>query len=390
MVVLIVQTFSLSCNGKGQQFGFNITDSLPQAGAGLAGVRADCGKIYVIGGYGYFLNMIPVASNLVRVYDIEQGKWEVSRAKLRTPRMYSGSAICGENSIVVAGGVSQNNMSLASVEIYNSELEESPQETVTCKYIGNMSAERRNPVLNVLNDGRVLVSGNSKQSDIIEKDSEGEYVIRATKGKMHFERSEHATVKLKDGRICFIAGRRKSIEIFDPKTEIFTLMNSKFSEFYDDQAAELLYNGKILIAGGQDIMANKCTGQTWIYDPENDKLVAGPKLVPGALGVSCDGVSDLQIVDLDKTKPGTVLLLCGGEDDTGTENDIVLDSAWLYLALQNEFVEVGPMCKPHDDFLAFALPEEDGKLRALVIAGHTTGDKVSDICEIFHYAVERD
>ncbi len=382
--LIVLCTFTCCDAGDLQGFSeFKYTDSIPQPTAGHCSATSDKCKVYAIGGYGYFLELLPVASNLIRIYDPETEKWSVSRARLRTPRMYASAGITKDGEIIIAGGIGQSNNALATVELYYPELENSVKETVICKVIGNMSCERRNPVVNVLDDGRILISGNNKQPDIVEKNSDGEFEIRPTAGKLRFDRSEHVTVKLNDGRVCFISGRRRSIEIFDPATEQFTLRSAKFDSFFDDQAAALLYNGNVLIVGGQNMVADKCSRQTWIYNVKADLLIEGPNLIPTAGDNICIGISDLQIVDLGCDMPGRYFLLCGGEDDFGNTKDKVLDSAWVYFAEKNEFIEVGPMTEAHDDFKVSVLPKKDGCYRALIIAGHSTDDKITGHCELF-------
>ena len=370
---------------------FKYTDPLPQSCAGFASVKLNNGNTMVLGGYSYFLSLVPITSNLIRTYDCQQEKWSVSRVRINTPRMYFDAVALPDGKVILAGGIDQNNNALDSVELYDPELESSGREYVKNFSIGKMSCRRRNIDLTLLDNGKVLITGFDKTADIIEKDQDGQFTIRPAKNKMNYIRNEHAAVKLNDGRVCLIAGRKNSIEIFDPADESFTLMKAKFNTIYDDIAAARLYNGKILLVGGQNIYSGKCVRNTWIYDPIKDVLLGGPQLMPTSQEKICVGISDLQITDLmpeNKNEAEKVFFLCGGEDDNGKNLDTILDSAWIYLASSNEFIEVGPMNEPHDDFKIQTLPAVNNRLRALIISGHSTNDRITGHCEIFSCPAE--
>ncbi|MBN2064769.1 MAG: hypothetical protein JW745_08195 [Sedimentisphaerales bacterium] len=363
---------------------FGITAALPQPAAGIAAVR-HAENIYAIGGYGYFMNAVPIASNLIRIYNTQTNSWSVSSYKLNTPRMYLAALGRPDGKIIIAGGISQEYQGINTVELFDPAAVSTDQAgSNLCQILGNMSCARKNPVLNLLKDGRILITGNTREADIIEQDKSGKFIIRPVKNKMNHARHEHAAVRLADGRVLLITGRQKSMEIFDPHLETFTLTKTVFDNYYDDQATALLHNGKVLIVGGQNTRSSGCTNQTWLYDPEKDKLTPNHTLVPFSNDGVCQGMSDVQVVDLYGGVPeisGRVFLLCGGEDDNG-KKDAILRSAWLYLTHTNEFLEVGPMNQPHDDFKAVAF-SDNTQLRALIIDGHSANDKITGCVEIF-------
>ena len=364
---------------------FSVIDSIPQPCAGHTSAVTSDNRVFVVGGYSYFLEVFPVASNLIRIYDPAEKKWKCSRVRVKYPRMYAAMLALPGDRFIIAGGIGQDNKPLSSIELYTPDLEKSPRETIACKEIGNFKTARRNIIMNLIGKNKILVTGNFDQPEIIEINDDETCTVRETKNKMKFPRTEHTAVQLHDGRICFISGRRKSIELFDPDTETFEITKSRFDSYYDDQAVLVRYDGKLLIVGGQNIYAHKCTSKTWIYDPIADQLDEGETLTPTADGNVRFGISDLQIVDLGKAvgKPGEYFLLCGGEDDPGNHKDYPLDSAWIYGARENSFFDVGPMNFPHDDFKMEMLPELQGKIRVLIVGGHSTDDKITDKCEIF-------
>jgi len=299
--------------------------------------------------------------------------------------------------VLIAGGIGQHGRPLRSMELYDPRTE---QFTV----LPEMSVARKNPGLTLLADGRVLITGSSLKGDIFEasKEAPGGYQVRQTKGQAIVKHTDHACVTLADGSVLMITGRNNCLERFDPCTESFILCRVQMPQVYDDQAAVLLYNGQVLIAGGQEVFSNRCTNRTWIYDPQNDTLVDGPVLVPTSKGIRQGGVSDLEVVDLflpgcgesgaKDNMSGHFILFCGGEYDPGKgpQKDRILDSAWIYDARRNQFLDVGPMLTGHDDFAVAALPTERDQAekqncegRALIIAGYGAEDLFQANCEIF-------
>ena|SRR3990172_7072929 len=101
--------------------------------------------------------------------------------------------------------------------------------------------------------------------------------LRVLAQRMHETRASHTATVLPDGRVLIAGGFRKgpdgysqiyshTAEVFDPKTQIFTLTGEMHSE-RSGHTATLLPNGNVLIAGGRVLI-------TGGYD---DKLIATDK-----------------------------------------------------------------------------------------------------------------
>ena len=193
---------------------------------------------------------------------------------------------------------------------------------------------------------------------------------------------------LADGSVLLVGGRVTILDRFDPCTETFTRCKARLPVVLDDQAAALLYDGTVLLAGGQEVYSNRCISETWIYDPEADTLAVGPGLSASSKGQPQPGSADLAGVDLfahDPQRRGRYVLLCGGEYDPGRgdEPDIVLDFAQVYDAANRRLIDVGPMGSGHDDFAAVALTGPADLATALIIGGYVDGDVFASHCEIF-------
>lgn len=381
---------------------------MPGATAAHSAVVLADGKVLVTGGYSKLFGRIPFASALGRIYDPRPSKmksaaaekdypWRLTEGGMNYGRLLHNSILLPGGEVLIAGGIGQHGRPLRSMELYDPRTE---QFTV----LPEMSVARKNPGLTLLADGRVLITGSSLKGDIFEasKEAPGGYQVRQTKGQAIVKHTDHACVTLADGSVLMITGRNNCLERFDPCTESFILCRVQMPQVYDDQAAVLLYNGQVLIAGGQEVFSNRCTNRTWIYDPQNDTLVDGPVLVPTSKGIRQGGVSDLEVVDLflpgcgesgaKDNMSGHFILFCGGEYDPGKgpQKDRILDSAWIYDARRNQFLDVGPMLTGHDDFAVAALPTERDQAekqncegRALIIAGYGAEDLFQANCEIF-------
>ena len=285
----------------------------------------------------------------------------------------------------------QDKKPFRSIERYDAETERFDQ-------IGKTALPRHRPCLNLLSAGGVLITGNHQQAEIIEppSDASDQYTIRTIATQMKFRHISHTSVSLNDGSVLLIGGRTTGLERFEPESETFLACRARLPKMLDDQAAILLANGKVLIAGGQNYYTNRCVAECWLFDPDLDRLEIAGFLSPTSAGVAQLGAADLKVIDLFAQDPrgkGRFILLCGGEYDPGKggESDAILDFAQVYDARENTFIDVGPMLWPHDEFALAALPAalpgtlgaDPGLATVLIIAGHGPGDSFTDHCELF-------
>lgn len=150
---------------------------------------------------------------------------------------------------------------------------------------GPMNIPRRGGYDSVLlNDGRVLITGGEK----FEKNKDGEILKSAEIynpetnkftliGNMNVPRWSHASVLLNNGKVLITGGRYseqwkasktlKSAEIYDPKTNKFTLINDMNFE-RDSHSMTLLNDNKVLII--EDSFYSKTPSE--IFDPMTVKF----------------------------------------------------------------------------------------------------------------------
>jgi len=363
------------------EFTFSFTAVAPLPGGTVA--HSACalanGDILVTGGYGELFGL-PIAASHGRIFDHKKQIWRAVGGFMKYGRLQHSSILLGDGKVLIVGGRGQDRKRMRSVEIFDPGTE-------MFELVGFMAVPRSRACLNLLPASKVLITGGHKTAEIVEPSPESPcgYCIRELTEKTVFRHDDHTATTLADGAVLLAAGRTKAIERFDPVSETFTACKAKLPSVLDDQAAFLLYDGKVFLAGGQEIYSNKSVGQTWIYDPEADTLTEGPKLHSSAAGADFAGAADLMGVDLfayDRQRRGRYIFICGGEYDPGKDKeDVVLDSAAIYDAVGNRLIDVGPMLYGHDEFAIAALPVEDGRVRVLIMAGYGPGDSFQTNCE---------
>ncbi len=265
--------------------------------------------------------------------------------------------------------------------------------------VGDMVKSRSGPVLTVIDDQRVLVTGGPFDAEIIEVPGavDEKHPVRVLESKLRYRHDEHVCVRTLGGEIVIVGGRTSGIEHFDGASETFYASKARLPRVLDDFVALLLYDGRILLAGGQDIYTMQSVNTIFIYDAVKQELTAGPTFVATAEGVAQPGAADMKAVDLyegDAEKWGRYIFLAGGEYDPGKGGkggDVILDSAFIYNAVDNTIVSVGPMNYQHDEFAAASLPVDvNGDRRALIVGGYGPHDKVEAFCEIFSVRIPWD
>ena len=373
--------------GEDVSFGFREVARIPAGTAAHSAVVLANGDVLVVGGLGKLFGL-PLAVNLGRVYDVQTEQWRVIEATMTVGRIAAGVVLLTDGKVLIAGGYSQDRRPLDRVEIFDPE-----DESFT--YVGKMRKARARPRLNLLADGRVLISGDSRQCEIFER-VDGACNIRFLETSTHDYHKDHAAVTLADGSVLLVGGRGAGIERFEPASETYIKCKARLPEVIDDQAAMLLFNGKVLLAGGQRVYSMDSVDATWLYDPQADRLEDGPKLMPRFRGEPVAGAADVVAVDLfsdDVEKWGRFILLCGGEYDPGREGkgkDVVLDFACVYDVEGNRLMDAGRMLHERDEFAGVALPPADGDARVLLIGGYKSGDKVQSTCELFWWQAKQD
>jgi len=382
-IALIVCLSALrSWAGDEYEYEFVEAATMPAATAAHSAVGLADGNVLVVGGLGKLFGL-PIAVNLGRVYEVEDDRWRVLESRMQYGRIGAGVTRLLDGKVMIAGGLSQSLKAMTLVEVYDPETEQ-------FSVVGQMQKPRKRPRLNVLLDGRVRISGQSRYCELLEP-GEGGYRLRMVETPTYSYHMDHVAVTLRDGSVVLIGGRDKGIERFDPESETYEHCSTRLPEVLDDVASGRLYDERVLMVGGQRVFTMVSTETLWLYDPKMDQLQEGPALGPSSNGKILGGAADVVAVDLhgsDPKKRGRFFLLCGGEYDPGKKNqgkDVVLNYAKVYDAERNRLIDVGPMRHERDEFAGVSLPDKEGQARVLLIGGYRSGDQIQGSCEIFHW-----
>ncbi len=137
----------------------------------------------------------------------------------------------------------------------------------------------------VLNDGRVLVTGGQSSMNTAELYDPIAKTWRLTTGNMAVGRYFHRMTKLNDGRILLTGGCSAYScatatgvgEIYDPSSDTFA-QSGTMSVVRTFHTANLLNNGKVLIAGGYSNTGNGVSNVAEIYDPVKGTFIKTGKM----------------------------------------------------------------------------------------------------------------
>ena len=183
---------------------------------------------------------------------------------------------------------------------------------------GEMTMARWGHRATRLRDGRILITGGSSVAARSDSVAVAEIYDPASRsftrtGEMNVTRFAHSATLLGDGTVLVAGGigggtprqALNSAELYDPATGTFTPVGGMLTPQFM-QAATLLHNGKVLIAGGQASMATVTVAGAELYDPATRSFAAtGGYSAPNSLWPRVQGPvwpAATQLLD------GTVLL----------------------------------------------------------------------------------
>jgi len=199
--------------------------------------------------------------------------------------------------VLIAGGTDGLGNVRASAEIYNPA-------TNRWTPAGSMATPRLGQTATLLASGKVLVAGGEASPDPSTQAS-AELYDPATKtwspaAAMLGPRVGHTATLLRDGRVLAVGGISLALrngvvyashpadaELYDPKTDRWSLA-APMAYHRGDQTATLLSDGRVLIAGGQELpLINVAPinlallNSTEIYDAVNDHWILGAPMATG-------------------------------------------------------------------------------------------------------------
>ena len=173
-------------------------------------------------------------------------------------------------------------------------------------------------------------------------------------------------MRLRSGRVLIVGGSvDRTAEIYDPRTDNFTLTSSMMTAIRLGLTATLLSGGKVLIAGGLN-NHNISQATAELYDPRTDSFTAVAAAMTAARAVHA-------AVRLRNGK----VLIAGGSVDAILSH--ALNSAELYDPRTRTFTATKPMASARTGLAIAPLPFNS----ALVSGGNDQTSTILDTAEVF-------
>jgi TATA-box binding protein (TBP) (component of TFIID and TFIIIB) len=223
------------------------------------------GKILFAGGVGVSWSFL----NTAELYHIQTKTFSLTGSMTAARESHTATLLQNGNVLITGGHKGRR----TDIKIYSSAEIFDPK-SEKFKLIGNMTKIRHKHDAVLLANGKVLITGGSD-----ERDSRGAYsdselydpvssLFKPIKN-MNLTRYKHkATSVLLTNNNVLIAGGTNQAEIYNPKSERFTIVIGGMGTKRLFSCVTLLSNGEVLITGGynenQEVSAN-----AWIYS--NDK-----------------------------------------------------------------------------------------------------------------------
>ncbi|WP_309894564.1 kelch repeat-containing protein [Archangium sp.] len=199
------------------------------------------GRVLVVGGWG---STSDVAG--AELYDPATNTWTATTGSPSIARSSHTATRLKDGTVLVAGGFS-GSTTLGAAELYDPATGTwSPQAS---------TSERGNHTANLLEDGRVLLAGGNTISGTYLNTSvlfDPNTKTWSTTGFLAETRSEHAAVRLPNGRVVVVSGTTGSAktEEYNPTTGTWSSSGSLTTGVGSARAALLLDTGNVLVTGG--------------------------------------------------------------------------------------------------------------------------------------------
>lgn len=272
LLISIFLLFSTSCSAqKTSAENINKIATLEKPRAVHTATRLLDGNVLVVG--GMYKNA--VFHDGAEVFNPKQNTFTTLKNKLTKKRVAHTATLLKDGRILIVGGWSNREHPEKSAEVYNPK-------TQKFSAVRDMRFMRSGHSSTLLDNGKVLIAGGYNGDRIFD---EAELFNPETNsfefiGKMKTPRKLHTATKLKDGKILFVGGevRRRettsSAEIFDPKTNKFIKLSATMRDVRYKHDAILLLDGKVLIFGGSDHRDGRGKLKTAeIFDPKKQTFI---------------------------------------------------------------------------------------------------------------------
>lgn len=255
------------------------------------------------------------------------------------------AAVRSGSEILIIGGFANEGTGLQLVERFDSDLG-------LFESFAQLNAPRIQPLVETLNDGRLLVLGGEWRSgpstaEILEG------AVFVPLGDMNDARNASASARLPDGRVLICGGHDaaaamiRTAEVFDPATRRFERIGDMQSP-RAGHTATALPDGRILIAGGGTESA--AIRDVEIFDPYTEQFIEAQPLRQARFK---HGAAVL---------PGGDILVVGGSRAGGGAERGRLRDTERFDAARFAFVAGPPLVDPRYKLLPSTLSLDDGSI----------------------------
>jgi len=266
---------------------FTATGSLNAARYSHASTLLPDGKVLVTGGD----NSSGSARSSAEIYDpsATAGTFSTISAAMITSRYDHTATLLPDGRVLIAGGGNPGSVSLANAELFDPTATTTPFSATT----GSMTTSRRYHTATVLPNGKVLMAGGMHLAgDAISSAELYDPTTKtfATTGNLGTGRTQHTATLLPNGKVLITGGSLSGssysapiAELYDPATGTFTSTGSLITPRYG-HTATLLPNGKVLIAGGNGYTVGTSISylnSAELYDPATGTFSSTGNLVTG-------------------------------------------------------------------------------------------------------------
>lgn len=172
----------------------------------------------------------------------------IAGTAMRTPRAAHSATYLLDGTVLIAGGMVEEQHNLDSAELYDPA-------TAAFTPTGSLVTARVSHTATLLLDGTVLIAGGWGRQVLSSAERyDPQTGMFAATGDLTMPRSAFTATRLHDGRVLITGGyyqRRMfaTAEIYDPKSSIFTAIN-EMNVARASHTASLLADGRVLITGG--------------------------------------------------------------------------------------------------------------------------------------------
>ncbi|HET9794148.1 MAG TPA: kelch repeat-containing protein, partial [Thermoanaerobaculia bacterium] len=189
------------------------------------------------------------------------GAESVEIAGLNVPRAGHTGTRLSNGDILIAGGENDTGPVLRTETFHPSSR--------SFSLAGNLESGRVDHTATLLSDGSVfLIGGRSGDRALDTTETSADAGASFENGPaLNRARYGHSATLLPDGRIVVVGGDSGgTIEVLDPESHAFRLLEPTLSVPREFHAAALLHDGRILIAGGVDLFDGKVVASAEILD----------------------------------------------------------------------------------------------------------------------------